>query len=64
MEKEIIYYFPNDLKNADSIYGSAYPCCICRNEVIRLSKEWNTDLFAVMHEATKQEIAKYGIAQE
>lgn len=54
------YYFPND-GHADAIYGSQYPVCLDEAEVKRLSREWGEDLFEVMHEATPDEIAEYGV---
>ena len=54
------YYIATEGKIADSIYGSQYPCCLSEAEVKRLSLEWETNLFAYMHEASRDEIETYG----
>lgn len=55
------YYMINDNVDPDSIYGSDYPVCLDAAEVKRLGAEWGANLFDQMHEATTEEIEKYGV---
>lgn len=54
------YYIVTEGKIADIIYDSQQPCCLSEPEVRRLSREWETNLFAYMHEASREEIEAYG----
>lgn len=54
-------YIVTDGDEADGVYGDQYPVCIPEEEVRRLSKEFGTDLFEVMHEASEEEIERYGV---
>lgn len=56
-------YIVTEGKEADSIYGSQYPVCMTEAEVRRLSKEFGTDLFQILHEASHEEIKKYGVSE-
>ena len=55
------YYFINAGENPDRIYGDGYPVCIDQAEFDRLSREWDLDLHEIMHEASPEEIAEYGV---
>ena len=57
------FYIITEGPDADRIYGDQYPTCLSRAEVERLSKEWAVDLLSVMHEASAEEIAEYGISE-
>lgn len=57
------YYFPDPGIYAIDIFGGNSPVCIDGEEVERLSREWDIDLMEHMHEATPEEIAEYGIAE-
>lgn len=54
------YWIVTKGQEADDIYGGQYPVCLDTEEVERLSKEWDRNLFDVMHEATDEEIEQYG----
>lgn len=54
-------YIVTDGQEAESVYGDQMPTCLPEEEVRRLSLEWGTDLFEIMHEATTEEIATYGV---
>lgn len=53
-------YYIADGQDADSIYGDQNPVCLSEDEVRRLSQEWGRDLFQIMREASKEEIARFG----
>ena len=60
------YYFIDSTGTTeleDKIYGSCEPYCMTEAEVRSLSREWDVDLFEVMHEASADEIATYGIGE-
>lgn len=57
------YYIITEGPEADSIYGSQYPVCLPEEEVRWLSKEYGTDLFQILHEASKEELKKYGTSE-
>lgn len=54
-------YIVTEGQEADSVYGNQNPVCLPGYEVRRLSEEFGTDLFEIMHEATAEEIATYGV---
>lgn len=56
-------YIVTEGKEADSIYGDQYPVCMTEAEVRRLNYEFGTNLFEVLHEASLEEIKKYGISK-
>lgn len=58
------YYFVTDLELSDEIYGSSQPYCMSEDEVVRLSREWETDLFESMHEADADELKRWGVYDE
>ena len=62
-EVKKIYYICTEGIEADKIYGDQYPFCMDADEVKRLSKEWEVDLFKVMHEADEDEIKEYGFGE-
>lgn len=55
------YYIVTEGQEADGVYGDQYPVCLPEEEVRRLSNEFGTNLFEVMHEASDEEIEKYGV---
>lgn len=55
------YYFINNDVDPDNIFGKESVRCLDKKEVIRLSKEWGTNLFNDMHIATVEEIQLYGV---
>ena len=55
------YYFVNDNVDPDLIFGKEEVCCLNEEEVKRLSKAWDTDVFQQMHEATEKEMELYGV---
>ena len=55
------YYIVTEGPVADKIYGDQYPVCLSEREVTRLCNEWETNLFDIMHEASAEEIAEYGV---
>lgn len=55
------YYIITEGRVADEIYGEWNPICLSEDEVRRLSVEYETDLFQVLHEASADEIATYGV---
>lgn len=56
-------YIVTEGKEADSIYWNQYPVCMTEAEVRWLSKEYGTNLFEVLHEASPEEIEKYGVSE-
>ena len=56
-----VYYLPKDGIDPDTIYGAETIICLSENEVVRLSREWETDLMEQMREASQEEIEKYGV---
>lgn len=58
--EEELRYFPDDSITADRIFWDAKPYCMIWSEVERLSREWETDLFTVMHEASEAELRTFG----
>lgn len=55
------YYFPDD-EIEMSFFGSDYPICVDREEVMRLARGWDEpDLMEHMHEATAAELEEYGV---
>jgi len=57
------YYFADD-EHIDKIYGDQKPVCIDLAEVKWLANEWDIPpraLLNQMHEATADEIARYGV---
>ena len=57
-------YFLSDESKVDEIYGSSYPYCMTAKEIEWLSKEWDLDLSQYFHEATVEEINKYGVGSD
>ena len=57
---DLTYWFVNADADIDSIYGTADPYCMTSDEVKTLSLEWDVDLFEQMHEASVDEISRYG----
>ena len=60
------YYFIDSTGTTeleDKIFGSCEPYCMTEAEVRALSREWDVDLFEVMHEADEDEINTYGIGE-
>lgn len=56
-------YIVTEGQEADSIYGDQYPVCITGAEVRRLSNEFCRDLFEVLHEASEEEVERYGVSE-
>ncbi len=57
------YYFPNP-EHEDEFFGGFSPVCIDLPEVLRLADEWgvfDAEIMTHVHEATEDEIAKYGV---
>lgn len=55
------YYMIDSNIDPDTVYGPFNPICLDEAEVKRLSADWEVDLFEQMHEASREEIAKYGV---
>lgn len=58
MPEDNVLWFPDE--GAPDIFGGESPCCIDTIEVVRLSREWDVNLFNQLHRATPEEIAEYG----
>ena len=59
------YYFP-DNEHFDAFLGASAPICVDLAELERLARGWEIDIEDLMeqvHEASKSEIAEYGIAE-
>ena len=54
------YYFPDPGIDAIDIFGKDTPVCVDKDTVDWLSREWDIDLMEHMHEASPEEIERYG----
>lgn len=60
------YYFPDDT-HLNSWFWDQDPICLTWDEAERLARAWETedksadDILSQLHEATDEEIAKYGV---
>ena len=57
-----VYYFP-DKGHEDDFFGDGYPVCFTREELDFLSHEWGNGILEYVHEATREEIEKFGVEQ-
>lgn len=53
------YYFPDD-EYVDEVFGAQDPICIDEQELDRLCREWGEEVRDQVHEATPEELERYG----